>query len=306
MSYLDTLQDLSEIEEGVLLEFLLQYKFDNNNVHLFYEGYEDPSFYNSFIPKFISNNSHSYIAKGKYKLYNVYDDIDWDIYDKNRVLVFTDRDYSELLGEDIKLDNNVYTTEFYSIENHVVSTNLVGRILRDFYHFTDEDRIQQITEKFSTEYFGFFRATLYVSGWILHMRRAGVKIHLDSVDLGNLFDISKEKLKLKSIGGQQYEYLEKVTNSITPENSEPTIKEIIQEIKSMNPKKIIRGKFEIWFLVRFLLRLKENEKLNGNTIRLNTQLNGGNCLEIVGSKCDIPPCLETFLKAAAQRLISVA
>lgn len=304
-TYVDLLTELSEAEEGVLLEFLLKYKFDNKDVHYLFEGYEDPSYYLHFIEQFISNPMHTYIGNGKYKLFNIYDSIDWNVYDKNRVLVFTDRDYSELLGEDFKeSEPNVYTTDFYSIENHIIDSCLIKKVLREIYHLTDEGTIEELTAKYLDEYQAFFKGSLYLFAWIIFMRKSKIKVHLDSIDLGELFDVTTSQLKFSCSGGLKYDYLEKVTGTRSPDGVESEIKKLIQEIKNHNPKNIIRGKFEVWFLIRFLMRLKEKHQLNGQKLKINTQLNQNNCVEILASRSIIPESLQKFLRDASQRLIA--
>jgi len=302
MSYLDKLLELSDVEEGALLEFFLQYKFDNNAMHYFFEGYEDPSFYNNTISNYLRYESHTYNGRGKYKLYSIHNDINWDKFDKNRVLLFTDRDYTELLGENLLEDINIYVTDYYSIENHLVCEEIVEKILKEIFHLTNTEQINEICKKFNEQYNSFFKGSLYVAAWIIFMRRSGIKIHLEDLDFGNLFDISVDNLRFSSKGGMNYAYLEKVTSSITPTNSEPEIQEIIKELRSINPKLIIRGKFEIWFLVRFITRLKERFVKNKNKLKIQTHLNTSNCIEILGARVTPPRSLEDFLKTAALRL----
>tara|TARA_R110001599_G_scaffold331474_1_gene546278 strand:+ start:3167 stop:4075 length:909 start_codon:yes stop_codon:yes gene_type:complete len=291
-TFLDIIQELDdESPEGVYLEFLLQYRFNDLNFHFFFEGYEDPSFYNGLLESIIKEDSFQYIGKGKYKLYQLHQDIDWGKYNKNRVLFFTDRDYTELIGESLLKDENIYITDYYSIENHIVNEEVLDRILREIFHISSIKKRAEAKSKFKIEYNKFFRAISYLIAWIVYIKRNNIKVTLNEIDLGKLFRFSKE-IDFKARGGKQTEYLEKITGVTTPENSWGDILKIINEIRTMNPKVVIRGKFEIWFFIQFLIEYKDSlAKPN----KVNTHLTNANCIEICAPRVIMPESLVRFI-----------
>src|SRR5262245_6597495 len=150
MNFVDILRH-SRVNVGTpFLEFLLQYKRDDEILHVFFEGIEDECFYANFLNNKLPE-TWSYIpynCSGKKFVYDIHRRINWKAYSSNKVLFFVDKDLSDILPETYPSADNIFVTEFYSVENYITTDYMIRRVFRELCGFTDESRIQAIIEQF--------------------------------------------------------------------------------------------------------------------------------------------------------------
>ena len=117
-------------ELTVYHEFLTRYKKTAMCVYGFVEGKDDPSFYRGAIEHMLPKEwtVDLWSVGNKDKVIQLYADFDWVRFPKNRVVFFIDRDLSEFLKETLPVQNNVYITDKYSIENDIVSRDTCDRV----------------------------------------------------------------------------------------------------------------------------------------------------------------------------------
>ena len=120
------------------LQFLLNAKLPNI-IHSFFEGQDDLSFYTNFINSFTQDPDKLHLTyicgdkEGVYKAYGL-------VMKANRpgtFLFFVDKDLSDILNEKYLQATNIYVTEFYSIENYIVTEYMLRRIWAEILHFTE-------------------------------------------------------------------------------------------------------------------------------------------------------------------------
>lgn len=298
MNQVEALRNKAKTVNYAYLKLLQKYKFENSDVkHYIFEGLEDQSFYFNYLQN--SNlNYETYVSLGKKNSIDLYNKINWNKYNKSRIIIFIDKDYDRLLGNPIPEDINIYETTYYSIENYVCSTTVLNRMIREILHFHDGEIIKEILDKYNNEFSKYYNNLLPILIWIFHIRKNQLKANLNMIDISKLFTI-EDNLNIRSIMSKnRILYLEKVTQIKTPSGLLSDIRNIKNIFESSNSyKEYFRGKYEIWFLVNFFNKVnKYLLNTHQHDSKMKTNINISNSIEIIGPRILIPQRLDDFLK----------
>ena len=154
MDFLNYLKDAAKSDISTHTKFLQQYRKFDNSLHIFLEGKDDPSFYSNYLDRYRKKKQKIYFyrAKNKNSVYSNYRKINWNIYTKNRVLFFVDKDFRDILNETYPIDSNIFETKYYSIENYLVSKSMFSRCLRELLGLDDDKLINRITKDFIVQW----------------------------------------------------------------------------------------------------------------------------------------------------------
>jgi uncharacterized protein DUF4435 len=213
----------------------------------------------------------------------------------DRVFFLVDRDYDDLRG--FKDTDNIYITEMYSVENYLVSDDVLEELLRDeFPCHARPDVRSRIVQLFTTDYGAFLRLMAPVNRRLYIARHLGIALtkrlpttlrQLITVQIGNIAAIR-----------------------ILPEEvvvcqREPTAEEVLaltESFEELEPKTRHRGKFALKFFREWLERLAV-EYLAGETGLFNQKMPEGAIrraefvLSNFASKSRFPTGLAAFIDA---------
>lgn len=306
MSFLQSLKDAGASSITSYIRFLQEYKSTDKALHLFIEGNDDPSFYTNFIKNIAGKKYELYFynCKNKNGVYENYNKINWNTYNKHKALFFVDKDYSDILGLSYVTDDNIFVTKYYSIENYLVNVKILKRILTDLLHITDTETINGIVKTFKKEHKVFCKQMHILSSWIIFHRSKGNNIPLSKVNLSHIFSFDQD-LKINRLqepqGTKLLTYLNNKTGNVDTTECWKEISKIYRQIRLISKDKIhLRGKFEIWFLIAFINELMENvnavKSKGKQKLKMNINLSKSNAVEILGSRLDIPKDLKKFIK----------
>lgn len=321
MAFLDTLIAAGYAPEANHIKFLHQYKFTDNTVHFFFEGLEDQSYYANYIEStfpehFILNY---YVCDGKANVYAQYSRVNWSVYSKNRVLFFTDKDVDDLVGISYTVDENIFETLYYSIENYLVESEVFKRFLRENCFITDTRVINNLATTFDLQLQNFSQKLIPISAWVIHCRKNSYRVNLSDIDISKIFEISNDfRIEKKTPAGcnHAFDYICKATNTTHFDFGD--IRSIIANLKTINPhKKFIRGKYELWFLYAFCKNAvdvvvpkinAEIRKYNSvNTIKatkckVTVQIKPENIVQLLAPKVRMPRDIQDFLSSNFQKI----
>ncbi|MDD2509053.1 MAG: DUF4435 domain-containing protein [Aliarcobacter skirrowii] len=265
------------------------------NYFCFYEGKDDCKYYNTKIEEKSIYIQH-FDCKGKYKLleFKNYMDEEWS--DIKNLIYFIDKDYDDKIKEDffikLKSKNNLYITPCYSIENFYTIDKVFEKIILNEFGYTvccseyNElvDKFNNLKNKFHSviENINYFYATYR---YFYEIGTISKKIILTDFKLNKYIDIDintnnvfiKENLLIA---------LENEID-IFPINFNNEYEKI--KAKFVNPCCEFRGKFEIYFLEKFLNRIREEERYK------NFNIDGSNMLSNLSQYALKPECLDTFI-----------
>lgn len=300
MSFLQRLKRAGKKSNKDYTDFIRTYKKDDNTIHLFYEGYEDPSFYGSAIREVLNEERKVYFhrASNKKEVYKHYDLIDWRRYDRNRVLFVVDKDYSDLLGEKYKVAKNIYVTDAYSIENYIVNAVTLERVLIEHCRGNNSDLLLDAVELFESSYLSFTMAIKPLTSYILYHKRNGKATQLNNINLNQLLRVDEDSLEIKTNtrpnNQKRIQYLDNRMQVATPSNTWRAMIGESRVLELHNRKAWIRGKFDIWFFVKFLDGLINSLSRNIGVNLRNPNLSTSNALIILSPISDKPPKLIQF------------
>lgn len=297
MSTVETLKQKATTSNYIYLKLLQKYKFNSDELHYVFEGYEDQSFYFNYIQGF-SDNYITYVSLGKNQSIELYNKIDWNKYDKRKIIIFIDRDYSRILGELPPEDINIYETTYYSIENYISNVSILRRLINEILHFHDEEITAKLIEKYNIELDKYLLAIKPIISWILIVRSHKLKANLNMIDLSKLYNIDND-LNLRIQKEDKISYLEKVTNVKSPTVYLSAFRDWYLKINSQtNYKLYLRGKYEMWFMITFFNRLNDYLDVHHNhKSKVKTNINQNNAIEIIGPRTAMPTRLNDFLQA---------
>jgi hypothetical protein len=311
MDLLEILKDASSSANTRYTEFLQQYRFDKETIHLFFEGNEDQSFYMNYISDVFSKELtiYTYVCNGKGKVHSIYESINWVTYSKNRVLFFTDKDFSTVLNQTWNTDENIFSTKPYSIENYICNSQMIERILKEILHINNASLVKKFCSHFVDEETDFENLILPLTAVIIMLKRAGNDVPLKDFNLSKIFRLNDE-LEVKKLHHiKMFDYFEKTTQCIIPRNSWKAILDICKELRrDFQKEDYIRGKFSLWFLVNYSKKIPDrinNLKKTGQSVvkcSVCTQITAENAVEILGPRVPMPIELKLFLNHNAQRL----
>ncbi|HEY6284112.1 MAG TPA: DUF4435 domain-containing protein, partial [Ktedonobacteraceae bacterium] len=226
---------------------LRAWKFPRD-VHAFFEGQDDVSFSTNFLRGFASNpkSIHPYRCGNKRGVYEAHSKVK-NIWQQGRVLFFVDKDLSDILNEDWECASNIYVTDYYSIENYLVSEDTLFRVWTELFHFMNVtlDFSEIHLEKFREELERFYQFVLPITAWIVYLRRKGKRPNVNNISFPKFFyfgnDLTLEKSEeLKLLG--EVKLLELICGEETPAGWPEESHPIMDELSALTPKTYIKGK----------------------------------------------------------------
>jgi hypothetical protein len=298
-----------ENPRAAFLQFLLNDPKAPSGVHAFVEGQDDLSFYTNFIRTFAANPNDVYPLytcgdkEGVYKAFKL-------IMGRTRqgiAIFFVDKDLSDILDENWVQASNIYVTDYYSIENYLVTEDMLFRVWTEIFHFTEQaaNFNETICKKFREDLSKFHEYVLPLIAWGIYLRRKGTKVNLKNINFSDFYFFSENinlerSEKAKRLG--DFKLLEVTCGTQTPPNCQQEIGSIFHELTTLPPKSYISGKLEIGFFVAFLKALKRqlDQELTANVTKgrvlIRTQIHDHNALEVLGPRVMIPQSLKNFLQ----------
>lgn len=305
MRFIDGLRHERESPTAAYHQFLLKAPKFPRDIHAFFEGQDDASFYTNFLHRFTSipNAIHPYRCGNKRGVYETHGKVQ-QMRRQERAVFFVDKDLSDILNEDWESAQDIYVTDYYSIENYLISEDMLYRVWTELFHFKNVtlDFSEIHIEKFREELERFYRYVLPITAWIVYLRRKEKHPNVNNISFQRFFyfgnDLTLEKSEeLKQLG--EIRLLEQICGEETPAGWLEESHTIIGELSALTPKTYIKGKLELCFFVRFvekLRRIVDDAISGGGRVGVITQLTEDNAIEILGPRLIIPHSLEEFLR----------
>jgi hypothetical protein len=202
-------------------------------------------------------------------------------------------------------DPRIYVTDLYSIENYLVGRDVVAGLYRDAIRITNvRFQIEPVLDHFDQQLARFHRLAMPIMAWIVTLRRAGLRPNLGNVDPGKLLELTDD-CSIRIRPSRRLEYLMRVSGVPSVGEVFRRVRHTCTELKRIQPKRFLRGKFELWFLVQFWKKLiKHLRGLSieaGGRLDVKIALEEANSVAVLVEKIVVPRSLELFL---GQHLLS--
>lgn len=231
-------------------------KYGINRIYCFVEDYDMP-YYSSIITALSDMEWTSIRCKGKEKVIEIHDYLkDMETYTQYKKRYFVDKDFDD----NSDLDDDIYVTPSYSIENLYLTDDCMRKILETEYEIDpidDEEIFNRTMALFQSQREEFHQAVLLFNAWYASLHEDPSWCHA-FVDLDDKFP--KELLKYS------------IDNPISCDYTLEDIENKYPEAVKIQPSKIegkklelssnilynLRGKYEIEFLYKFITFLNQD------------------------------------------------
>lgn len=299
LSFLERLRQSIDSPASAFHEFVANYDRRRAGIHAFFEGRDDASYYVGFIQPTLEDSQSlwTYRCGGKAEVYEIRDKILRSDYRETLAMYFVDRDWDEYLDRPWPADSEVYTTDYYSIENGIVTREVLVRVCTELIHCRPVGlHLEELCDDFDIELKKFYDFVRPICVWAIVLLSAGYKPPLDNISLGKLCKFDED---LHLCHEAESDYMPKVQAMCglkTPLHKATASSDVVQRLKNQEPKSYVRGKYELWFFVAFVSKLidllHQDSKL---TVHIRTQISMSNALEVLGPRAGIPNSLAEYL-----------
>lgn len=297
MSFIDDLRKKRRTPGRAHEEFLHRFSKHTSSIHAFFEGHEDASFYVNFIDRYSDNSSvEIYNCGGKKEVYDTYDKLKARLDFKTIALFFVDKDWSDFLEEKWPVDRRIYVTEYYSIENYLVDSYMLRRVLNETIRTKVPFDHETIVDNFEKSLQIFYKKIQIVNIWLFQLKYISKKPNHKNINLERIFNFNND-LTVDTKHDNVLSELETSCTEKTPCDFSVFQVTWIRKFIHFHPKTYVRGKFELWFFVEYIKKLIIYLNANYLTVAIDrkTQLEHSNAIEILGPRAQIPDSLREFL-----------
>lgn len=300
----DTLRDEREGRTVPLTLFYSEYKKEDNKIcYGFVEGKDDPSYYRGIIQSRIPRGCSVilYPTGGKKAVSNIYKLINWEIYSKNRIIFFMDRDLSDIIDDpDIIQERNVYITDNYSIENDIICHETLEAVMRDLLGFssTPQKEINKIITLFHEQKKYFTQLiTPLMANIIIWKKNHLSPANYANIQINHIIKVNKGTISPKLNAEKTIELFYKQSNMDLNNYDESTTNYIIDEIhKKGICDKITRGKYLTFFFITFCNSIyKDCSAIKVTKTHTGRTLCSKDIMETIAPRSKAPESLHIFL-----------
>jgi hypothetical protein len=251
--YAAYLSDAATSETSIFHDFRVRFYGDATSLHVFFEGAEDLIYYMPILRQALHGaDIFHYVCGGKPKVKELRDDIYRGDFKKSRCAFFVDRDYDDYLGTQIPADERTYISEYYSIENDIVSDSGLNTLLLDLVGLNKTDpEYKLIMTRYAAANAAFVSLLRPFCAWTIAARRARHKTNLNNVKIENCIQLGKHGVPAKKI-----EAFDIYRKAVGLPNLKLSISDVKCEIKNVcqgEERLWIRGKFYLWFFRAILI-----------------------------------------------------
>ena len=303
MSLVDDLRQQRQKPQAIWLQFITAYENERYTLYIFFEGKTDGAYY---LPELRRRRKQreiiQFICDGKDGVIEAYNDkrISKKIINWKNVLFFVDRDLDELLNiSKIPQSSSFFVTDYYSIENYLVNNEILEMFWNDFYKLPSNENLNLVLQNFQNSYRIFVKLIRPMMAWVITQKKKEQELaiiqnrktkglNFKNVKLNKVFELDPDlKLLKRKNGWDDF----KKSCSFNYQLNFTDFKQELKKLNNLEPKKYIRGKFELWYMVSFLTSLSKTLPSN----KLKIQLTNENAIEILSGKIPYPRSLTEFL-----------
>jgi len=308
MDYVQLLKDEAASGHAAFHEYVLL--LDNSgssSLFLFFEGEDDPAFYVPYVLTTVpSAEYYEFVCLGRDEVLKAAELAARDGRSQGRARFFIDKDHSDIVGGRQPELESIYQTDFYSFENFVVCSSVFRR------YWVERLRLR-ITDKRYPEWLGRFershrqfckRSKVLMSCVLIGRGYLGdnsIKLNLNNADLSEVFVLDALSATVKWKGDGLSYFLRSV--NMQNSNCAPgRIRKVASKALSGDPKGYVRGKYEVWYFVKFLqlmtsiLSSRAGAKSSGcDRAKPSDSISMSNFLSVIGSLTPFPESLKEFM-----------
>lgn len=272
------------------------------------EGKDDVPFYGMKAENYKGQGDIiSVISAGnRSKVVEAYKKLDWSVYSKSKVLFIIDRDLSDYTGEDTPIDDNVYVTDNYSIENDICTKTNYIRVIKYLAQLNDIDAVDEaeLLSFYDNAEQQFYGIAIPIMALILHWKLNGIKANYGNINFNNIFHINNSAINIKPSFSDFEEVIKYVfdKSQITYDDSInlETCKTILQ--KKHKPIHFVRGKYLSCFfsaIINYTVNHSKEILPSKKEGKLSMSIGNKDLIVKLSGYIEIPYSLHLFFKKLA-------
>ena len=300
MNFLERLTAQRIRPVSVVHQYRLWSRRNSDDVVFVVEGPDDESFLRAVVRQvYTGSRKMRYLpCGGKRGVLGARTEINKKGMSFGTTLYFVDKDVDELVGGVVPEGTDIFCTTCYSIENYLVSAEMLDVVWSEVFRLSAEDRRRELAQKqFAAEYNRFAKTMRTVMGWVIKRRRSGERVVLNQLKLEDYFRVDRELRFVKRRGALGKMRARCVEYEGGVEWQE--VRRVCEELKCFEVKTYLRGKFDLWFFVKFVTRLEEGlRKADDKKLRPRNplRLSVSNALFVLAARWRIDASLAAFLR----------
>lgn len=307
-SLLEKLKNAVNTEHVAYTKFVNTYsKKDKDILYCFFEGYEDKRYYGIRIKFTAQKEFKDFTCIGKSNVIKIQKLIKDKIeYNDAKTLYFIDKDYS-----DDKIEENIYVTPCYSIENLYSSEYTLKEVLKSEFNISEGDEdfsnVLKLYRNLQNEYHEqllFFNAWLSCQYDIKKLHNISTYLKIDDIVKKYFESILNNDISLRAHIFDDLNNIVKLEELFknSPKITDIKLSKKIELFRSVSYDKGcgFRGKFELKLLVAFLQKIKEEAGKKSSAIFKNKYkctlvFNFESIISTLAKDSYTPKCLNAFL-----------
>lgn len=262
---------------------------DTTTLYCFVEGHDYP-YYQIRIENISNKECELIDSKGKKGVLEIYNLLkNKPEYDKYKKLFFVDRDYDD----NSNINNEIYITPGYSVENFYGSIDCFKKIIKGTYHiYEDNPKYNLCIELFNQLSTDFINATSCFCGWY----RCAKKKPNHEIKLKESFPSNYASFENESI--TRFDYDLNVLNEAYPNVDDVTIDEFNESLGYIdNNISKIRGKYVMQFVEFVIKKLNNDSKTRKiyTDSKVEFEPNRKTLIARLSAYADSPGCLRSYI-----------
>lgn len=253
MSFLDDLTNATTASASIWHQFVVQHVPKQDALYLFVEGDLDIAFYSSATRGIAAASTRvlAFRCGNRNSVLHVRDQIHVSHPKCDRCLFFVDKDIEDHFGgRATATSGDLFCTETYSIENYFLTTEALEIVWTQLWTLPSTHPAWPVVrEQFSRSHQRFQRTIRVVMAWIFLARKHSARPNLNNVRLDRIISFNRDAMTTLMPGASA------AIAKACPVAYSPPVKLLVSQAHQLGshaPASFTRGKFEIWFLSRFL------------------------------------------------------
>ncbi|MFE8600931.1 DUF4435 domain-containing protein [Archangium violaceum] len=251
MSRVESLRKQRETTAAVWLQFITSIRSDVRQLYVFFEAGEDRSFYMPEIRRRAEGwRLHPLTCANKIGVLEMLERARPRLNSSTLGLFFVDRDLDELMGIEVPVDERLFVTAHYSIENYVTTPEGLEIMLSEVMQLSMSDfDLQRIADAYRNAQAIFFKRMRSVMTWIVGHLMDGARPQLNNLDVESLVCVNRD-LSVQRQRKDRVLYLQGAC-VVSPLQTS-TYRAARLRTKRVSDKALVRGKYELSFFLAFL------------------------------------------------------
>lgn len=311
----EILREEARAPHAVFHQFLLLLGKAAQDCHFFFfEGSEDPAFYIGFLLKRLDGREyHEFVCNGRQGALKVNELCSRDGRATDRVMYFIDKDHCDIMNPEESLPSRVFQTDCYSFENYLVCKQSFRRFWSERLRLHSGDpRYEAYLSLFERVHVSFMSRMHILMAIVLLGRgidnRPVAKLNLNNVNLERVIslDLTAGKVRWASNGGKNFLASSNMTASGITVRGDAIRSVLRSHLRGRDVKSFVRGKYELWFFVRFLSLITRDlsDRARAKATGLPRATPGEFITHTgaIDSLCGLTPCPTTLLQFLEARI----